>query len=62
MKSYFVWALFTVAALASVSATLAQQSTSETEKTILALENQWVQADKTNNPVNVHAILTRFGG
>ena len=39
-----------LAALASASITHAQQTGDDTERTILILESQWIQADRTNNP------------
>ena len=48
MKKLTAWCLL---ALLSLCGPLqAQQATGETEKSITALENQWLQGQKTNNP------------
>ena len=45
-----VWGLMGLLAVWSNAWSQAAQSTAETEKTIKALENQWLQSQKTNNP------------
>jgi hypothetical protein len=42
--------LFGVLAVASAAWAQSQQVTGETEKAVAALENQWLQSQKTNNP------------
>jgi hypothetical protein len=43
--------------LASASVSQAQQASGATEKAVLALENQWLQGQKTNNPDLIEASL-----
>jgi hypothetical protein len=43
--------------LGSVSVSQAQQTGGATEKAVLALENQWLQSQKTNNPDLVAPLL-----
>ena len=43
--------------LGSVSLSQAQQSSGATEKAVAALENQWLQSQKTNNPDLVAPLL-----
>ncbi len=50
MKYTFMWSLLSVLSLASASLSQAQQTNGDTEKAIVALEDQWIQADRTNNP------------
>jgi ketosteroid isomerase-like protein len=50
MKKTQIWLLLGVLSLASAAWTQAQQSSVGTEKAIVALENQWLQSYKTNNP------------
>ena len=50
MKRTWLWCLVVLLSLGSPSLSQAQQASGATEKAILALENQWLQAQKTNNP------------
>ena len=50
MKNILTGSLFGVLAVASAAWAQAQQVTGETEKAVAALENQWLQSQKTNNP------------
>jgi ketosteroid isomerase-like protein len=50
-----VWCVLGLLAL--TGAALSQQSSDGTEKTIASLENQWLQAQRTNNPDLVAPIL-----
>jgi ketosteroid isomerase-like protein len=52
-----VWCLVGLLSLAAAASSQAQQSGAGAEKTIAALENQWLQAQKTNNPDLVSPIL-----
>jgi hypothetical protein len=52
-----VWCLLGVLSLAAAASSHAQQSSVGTEKTIDTLENQWLQAQRTNNPDLVSPIL-----
>jgi ketosteroid isomerase-like protein len=45
-------------ALAGALTVQAQQSSGDVHKTILDLENQWLQADKTNNPDMISAAIS----
>lgn len=45
-----VWCLVGLLSLAGAAWPQAQQATSGAEKAVTALENQWVQSQKTNNP------------
>src|SRR6201993_5617544 len=57
MKRMWMWCL--VGLLSSGSAALSQDSTagSVTEKAVAALEEQWLQSEKTNNPDLVAPLL-----
>jgi ketosteroid isomerase-like protein len=50
MKNLWVLALVGLTALGSAAVIQAQATSGATEKAILALESQWIQADRTNNP------------
>ena len=50
MKRPWLWCVFALLSLGSASLSQAQQASSATEKAVLALENQWMQSQKTNNP------------
>jgi ketosteroid isomerase-like protein len=50
MKNILTGCLFGVLAVASAAWVQSQQVTAETEKAVAALENQWLQSQKTNNP------------
>jgi len=50
MKKVWVSCLLGLLSLGSVTVSQAQQTTGGTEKSIAALENQWLQAQQTNNP------------
>jgi ketosteroid isomerase-like protein len=57
MKKTSVWCLLGLLALGSASLSQAQQSSGATAKAVLALENQWLQSQKTNNPDLVAPLL-----
>ena len=57
MKSSGFWCLVALLSLGSASLAQAQQASSATEKAVLALENQWMQSQKTNNPDLVAPLL-----
>ena len=57
MKKTWLWCLLGVLSLGSTSMSQAQQSSGEIEKTIAALEGQWMQSQKTNNPDLVAPLL-----
>jgi len=50
MKNTQVWCLLGLLSLASATVSQAQQTSGATEKAVMALENQWLQSQKTNNP------------
>jgi ketosteroid isomerase-like protein len=50
MKYTKVWCLLSLLSLGSAALAQAQQTSGATEKAIAAQENQWLQAQKTNNP------------
>jgi ketosteroid isomerase-like protein len=49
MNRPWLWCLLALLSLGSTSLSQAQQASSATEKAVLALENQWMQSQKTNN-------------
>jgi ketosteroid isomerase-like protein len=55
MKRTWMWCL--VGLLSLGSAALSQAQTGATEKAVIALENQWLQSQKTNNPDLVAPLL-----
>jgi len=57
MKRISLWSLLALLSLGSSSLSQAQQASSATEKAILALENQWMQSQKTNNPDLLASVL-----
>ena len=52
-----IWMLCLVGLLSLGSAALAQAQSGATEKAVIALENQWLQSQKTNNPDLVAPLL-----
>jgi ketosteroid isomerase-like protein len=52
-----VWCLLGLLSLAAAASSQSLQSNTGTEKTIATLENQWLQAQRTNNPDLVSPIL-----
>jgi hypothetical protein len=50
MNNRWVWGLVALAALVSAAVTQGGESKGGVEKAISALEDQWIQADRTNNP------------
>jgi ketosteroid isomerase-like protein len=50
MKNKRVWCLLGLLALGSAAMSQAQQASGATEKAVTALEYQWLQSQKTNNP------------
>jgi uncharacterized protein (TIGR02246 family) len=57
MKNTRVWYLLGLVALGGVAWSQAQQTGGGTEKAVAALENQWLQSQKTNNPDLVAPLL-----
>ena len=57
MKRLLLWCLLALLSLGSASLSQAQQASGATEKAILALENQWEQSQKTNNPDLLASLL-----
>ena len=57
MKRPWLWCVFALLSLGSASLSQAQQASGATEKAVLALENQWMQSQKTNNPDLVAPLL-----
>jgi hypothetical protein len=57
MKRTWLWCLLGVLSLGSASMAQAQQASGEIEKAILALEGQWMQSQRTNNPDLVAPLL-----
>jgi len=57
MKKAWMLGLAGLLALGSASYALAQQARDSTESAIAALENQWLQSEKTNNPDLVAPLL-----
>jgi uncharacterized protein (TIGR02246 family) len=57
MKNQWLWGAFAVLALGISGGSQAQQSAGDTEKAVAALENQWLQSQKTNNPDLVAPLL-----
>ena len=56
MKKTFMWCLCGLLLLTS-AAWLQAQQTGDTEKAVAALEQQWLQSTKTNNPDLVASLL-----
>jgi ketosteroid isomerase-like protein len=56
MKKTFMWCLSVLLLLGS-AAWLQAQQTGDTEKAVAALEQQWLQSQKTNNPDLVAPLL-----
>jgi ketosteroid isomerase-like protein len=52
-----VWCLLGLLSLGSAAVSQAQQTSGTTEKAVAALEHQWLQAQKTNNPDLVAPLL-----
>src|SRR3984957_18780430 len=57
MKSTSIWCLLGLLSLGSVAWSQTQQTSGGTEKAVAALENQWLQSQKTNNPDLVAPLL-----
>jgi ketosteroid isomerase-like protein len=57
MKNTKVWCLLGLLSLASAAVSQAQQTSGATEKAVMALENQWLQAENMNNPDLVAPLL-----
>ena len=57
MKNSRVWCLLGLLSLGSAAVSQAQQTSGATEKAVAALENQWLQSQKTNNPDLVAPLL-----
>jgi len=50
VKNKWLWGFSGLLLLAAATWSQAQQASGGSEKAVAALENQWLQADKTNNP------------
>ena len=50
MKNAKVWCLLGLLSLSSAAVSQAQQTSGATEKAVMALEDQWLKSQKTNNP------------
>jgi uncharacterized protein (TIGR02246 family) len=57
MKNIGLWCLLASVAVGSAGWVQAQQADDATAKAIVALENQWLQSQKTNNPELVAPLL-----
>ena len=57
MKNLLIGCAFAALALVVAGASQAQQAAGDTEKAVAALENQWLQSQKTNNPDLVAPLL-----
>ena len=57
MKKPWLCCLLALLSLGSASLSQAEQANSATEKAVLALENQWMQSQKSNNPDLVAPLL-----
>ena len=57
MKNHLIGCAFAALALVVSGASQAQQAAGDTEKAVAALENQWLQSQKTNNPDLVAPLL-----
>lgn len=57
MKNMWTWCLLGLLSVGSAAWSQAQQTGGGTEKAIAALENQWLQSQKTNNPDLVAPLL-----
>jgi len=57
MKNHLIGCAFAALALVVAGASQAQQAAGDTEKAVAALENQWLQSQKTNNPDLVAPLL-----
>ena len=57
MKYLQTWCMLGMLSLGGVAAVQAQQAAGAVEKTIIALENQWLKSQKTNNPDLVAPLL-----
>jgi len=57
MKNAQVWYLLGLLSLGGAAWSQAQQTGGGTEKAVAALENQWLQSQKTNNPELVAPLL-----
>jgi ketosteroid isomerase-like protein len=58
MKNKWLWGISGLLALGLVTNAPAQQSNSDSEKAVLALENVWLQSEKVNNPDLITAIFS----
>ncbi len=57
MKRTWLWCLLALLSLGNASLSQAQQPSGAIEKAVAALENQWMQSQKTNNPDLVAPLL-----
>jgi hypothetical protein len=62
MKIIGTWCLLALLAVGSTAWAQAKPASDSTEKAIAALENQWLQSQKTNNPDLVCEYRTRWQG
>jgi uncharacterized protein (TIGR02246 family) len=57
MKKIWMWSLLGLLSVWSAAWAQAQQTSGGTEKAIAALENKWLQSQKTNNPDLIAPLL-----
>jgi ketosteroid isomerase-like protein len=57
MKNTRLWCVLGLLSLASAAVSQAQQTSGATEKAVMALEDQWLNSQKTNNPDLVAPLL-----
>jgi ketosteroid isomerase-like protein len=57
MKNTQVWCLLGLLSVASAAVSQAQQTSGATEKAVMALEDQWLKSQQTNNPDLVAPLL-----
>jgi Domain of unknown function (DUF4440) len=50
MKNTLVWCLLGLLSLSTAAVSQAQQTSGASEKAVMALEDQWLKSQKTNNP------------
>ena len=57
MKKIWMWSLLGLLSVWSAAWPQAQQTNAGTEKAVAALENKWLQSQKTNNPDSLAPLL-----
>jgi hypothetical protein len=58
IKNKRTWGISALLALGIVTSALAQHTSGEAEKAVLALENQWLQSERVNNPDLITSIIS----